>query len=139
MKHMVRVVLLAVAVALVAGACSNSKKDTASANASSPEDKRTSAAAVATGLKKIEATATDIAKSITTDKARAKKLTGDIEPVWEGIEGTVKANDQDSYITFEDNFAVLEKAAEDGDATKAQQGADAVSKAVSSYLAKYPG
>jgi outer membrane murein-binding lipoprotein Lpp len=140
MKRMVRVVLLVAGVTLVAGACSSSKKDTVSADSTAaPEDARTSAANVATGLKQIEATAADIAKAAGTDKARAQELDAKIEPVWKTIEGTVKANDQDSYITFEDNFAVLEKAAKDDDATKAQQGSDAVAKAVSAYLAKYPG
>jgi hypothetical protein len=40
---------------------------------------------------------------------------------------------------MENGFAVLEKAAGDGDAASAAKGADTVSTAVTSYLVKYPG
>jgi hypothetical protein len=40
--------------------------------------------------------------------------------------------------SMEDNFAVLERAADDGDAAAAK-GATAISSAVQAYLAKYPG
>jgi len=109
------------------------------ATSPAPEDVRASAATVAAGLKQIETTAASIATAAATDKSRAKDLDGQIEPVWMTIEGTVKANDPDAYITFEDNFSNLEKAADSGDATKAQSAATAVSQAVTAYLAKYPG
>jgi hypothetical protein len=40
---------------------------------------------------------------------------------------------------MEDNFAVLEKAAGNGDAGAASKGSAAISSAVQAYLAKYPG
>lgn len=103
-----------------------------------PEDRRASAAEVSKGLRQIETTAAEVAAA-GVDKARATRAAGRIEPVWETIEGTVKANDPDAYIAFEDAFALLENAADQGDAAKAQQGADSVSKTVAAYLAKYPG
>ena len=111
---------------------------TTSAPAASDEQPVT-AAAVATGLRKIEQTAKEIAESAGTDKARAVSLDGEIEPTWKPIEDTVKQNDENTYITMEDNFAVLEKAADDGDATAATKGASAISSAVQAYLAKYSG
>ena len=51
-----------------------------------------------------------------------KTLNDTIEPAWQPIEGTIKANDPDTYITFEDNFAVLGDAIDSDDAAKAQAG-----------------
>jgi hypothetical protein len=104
-----------------------------------PEDQRTTAAAVAEGMRKIDRIAQEIAESAGTDKARAASLAGQIEPAWQPIEGTVRSNDQDAYIAMEDNFAVLDKAAETGDAAGAARGATAISTTVQAYLAKYPG
>jgi hypothetical protein len=98
-----------------------------------------SAADVATGLRKIDQLAKDIAASAGTDKAKASSLDSQIEPTWQPIEDTIKANDENTYITMEDNFAVLEKAADDGDAAAATKGSAAISSAVQAYLAKYSG
>jgi hypothetical protein len=93
---------------------------------------------VATGLRKIDDTAKGVAAKAASDKAGAQALDAQIEPVWKTIEGTVKANSADGYATFEDNFPLLESAANAGDAAKAGTASTAVSKAVSDYLAKYP-
>ncbi len=98
-----------------------------------------SAADVATGLRKIDQLAKDIATSAGTDKTKAASLDSQIEPTWATIEDTVKQNDQNTYLTMEDNFAVLEKAADDGDAAAATKGSAAISSAVQAYLAKYSG
>lgn len=97
------------------------------------------AAEVATGLRKIDQIARQIAESAGTDKAKAASLDGQIEPAWKPIEDTVKQNDENTYLAMEDSFAVLEKAADDGDATAATKGSAAVSSAVQAYLAKYSG
>jgi hypothetical protein len=142
--RVIRVVLVAAAVSLTAMACSSDSKTATTSSSSSsssaaPEDVRAPAAAVAAGLQSIKTIAGSIAAAAGSDKAGAKAEVDKIEPVWQEIEGTVKANDPDAYITFEDSFAVLGTAADDGDAAKAQQGADSVAKAVDAYLAKYPG
>jgi len=138
----VRAVFVAVGLSMVVLACSSDAKSTTSASASSssaaPEDERASAADVATGLKGIDA----IGKAMVaagTDKLTLQAASDQIEPIWEGIEGTVKANDPDTYLAFEDTFAVLDKAAEDGDAAAAKTGSDKISATVTAYLAKYPG
>ncbi|HET9116633.1 MAG TPA: hypothetical protein VFN75_00905 [Pseudonocardiaceae bacterium] len=97
------------------------------------------AAGVATGLRKIDQLAKEIADSAGSDKARAASLDGEIEPTWKPIEDTVKQNDQNTYLAMEDSFAVLEKAADDGDAAAAAKGSAAISSAVQAYLAKYSG
>jgi hypothetical protein len=132
----VRLAVVLATLALFAGACGN---DTDTESKAAPEEKRTSAADVASGLAKIDASAKAVAAQAGTDKAKAEEASGQIEPVWEDIEGTVKANDQETYLTFEDNFALLENAAKDGDAAKASTAAAGVSKAVSDYVARYPG
>jgi hypothetical protein len=94
---------------------------------------------VATGLQNIDQIAKQIAASAGTDKAKAASLDGQIEPTWSTIEDVVKQNDSNTYLAMEDSFAVLEKAADDGDAAAAEKGSAAVSSAVQAYLAKYPG
>jgi hypothetical protein len=94
---------------------------------------------VTAGLKKIEASAKDVAERVATDNAKAKEAAEQIEPLWQKIEGTIKANDKDTYLAFEDNFALLETAAKEGDVTKAQRASAGVSKAITDYVRKYPG
>jgi hypothetical protein len=108
-------------------------------SAAAPQEQSANAAEVAAGLRKIDQLAKGIAESAGTDKARAASIDGQIEPTWKPIEDTVKANDQDTYLTMEDNFAVLEKAADEGDAAAATKGSAAISSAVQAYLAKYSG
>jgi len=97
-----------------------------------------SPAEVATGMADIKATVAAIAAA-GTDKEKMQSEVEKIEPAWAKIEGTVKANDVDAYLAFEDAFAVLEKAAEEGDAAAAKTAAGTVTQAVDDYLAKYPG
>jgi hypothetical protein len=129
-------VLLAVTVAAGGVACgSDDKKDTAAA----PEDLRAPAAEVTAGLGKIDALAAQIGLAASADAKVATEQAKGIEALWGPIEGTIRENDKDAYIRFEDDFAALEKAAEDGDGAKAQTAAADVSAAVKAYLAKYPG
>jgi hypothetical protein len=129
--------------ALAAAACSASKGATPPTSqmptsSQAPEEKRATAADVATGLRTIDATAKGVASKAAGDKTGAQALDAQIEPVWKTVEGTVKANSQDGYATFEDSFGLLESAANAGDAAKAGTASTAVSKAVADYLAKYP-
>ncbi len=121
----------------VAG-CGGGSRDDASSETKAPEALRTSAAAVAQGLAKIDTISTQIAVAA-SDKTKAGDLADQIEPVWQPIEGTVKANDAKAYLSFEDSFALLEGAAKDGDTSKAQQGAAGVTAAAGAYLKKFPG
>lgn len=106
--------------------------------AAAPERPAT-ATDVATNMRKIDAIAKQIAESAGADKAKAASLDAQLEPMWQPIEGTVKNNDQDTYLAMEDNFAVLEKAAGEGDAAAASMGSAGITSAVQSYLAKYSG
>jgi hypothetical protein len=134
-----------IGLALAASACSNDDTATVTPNQGStsksqaPEDVRAPDAQVSAGLKQIQDITAQAAQSAASDRSKAKDLTEQIEPVWEEIEGTVKANDADAYITFEDSFAALEKAVDSGDASKAQQAATTVATTATAYLQKYPG
>jgi hypothetical protein len=120
--------------------CSTAQEPPASTPAADPPAAAAvTPADVASGMRKIDETAKEIAVSAGTDKARASSLYGLIEPTWFPIEGTVKQHDQNTYLAMEDNFAVLENAANTGDAAAAGKGASAISSAVQDYLAKNPG
>jgi len=125
--------------ALALTGCGSSDDDgKAGASATpAPEQVTTSPQAVKVGLGKIVGIAAQIKEQI-ADKDKATPLDEGIEPIWATIEGTVKKNDADTYIALEDAFALLEDAVSSGDATKATSGAQAVTKAVAAYLAKYP-
>jgi hypothetical protein len=129
------VVLLALTVG--GAACGGDKEK----KATEPDryEVRASAKDVATGLGQIEALTNQVALAVSADAKAAKTQAEGIEKIWEPIEGTIRANDKDSYIRFEDDFAALEKAADAADSTKAQTAAKDVSDAVKAYLAKYPG
>ncbi len=112
----------------------SSTSDTASASptGTTPEDQRTTDAAVAEGMNKINALAADIAAA---PAAQGKTLSEGIEPLWMPIEGTVQENSQETYDAYEGAFTLLES----GDVTKAAEGAKAVDEATTAYLADYPG
>lgn len=112
----------------------DSTGDTASASptGTTPEDLRTSDAAVAKGMNDINSLAADIAAA---PAAQGKTLSDGIEPLWMPIEGTVQENSQETYDAYEGAFTLLES----GDVTKAQEGAKAVDDATTAYLADFPG
>ncbi|MCA1844725.1 MAG: hypothetical protein LC792_16340 [Actinobacteria bacterium] len=128
-------VVLAVAVGGVA--CGSDKRDENSEAA--PEDLRAPAAQVAKGLGDIDALVKQISATVGADAKAAKEQVEGIEKLWEPIEGTVRANDKDAYIRFEDDFAAMKKAVGDADASKTSSTANDVSEAVKAYVAKYPG
>jgi hypothetical protein len=97
-----------------------------------------SAHEVAQGLRKIQSIAVDASAYSSKDKAKAAESAGSIEGVWKTIEDTVRGNDKDAYIAFEDAFDKLGAAARAGDATEAGKAAHDVSTAVGAYLAKHP-
>jgi hypothetical protein len=118
---------------------SGSGSETESEGSTAPEDLRVSDAEVATGLQQIDDLAGQVASGVADGDDAAADVDDQIEPMWASIEGTVKENDEDVYITFEDDFANLVSAIDDSDAEGAQAAADSVSDAVSSYLADHPG
>ena len=126
-------------VVMGATACSSDSSDEKATATTAPEERRTSAAEVAAGLAKINATTAAIVTAAAVDMKKAESLAGDIEPDWLPIEGTIKENDPDTYIAFEDAFAVIEDAAVNGDDKKAATAAQDIATTSATYLAAYPG
>lgn len=125
--------------ALGSTACSKSDSRGSAPTTTTPEEARTTPAKVAASLGSINVTASKFAAAVGQDKAEAQDLLDQIEPTWYKIEGTVKANDEDAYIAFEDAFAVLSKANDKGDAALAAEAAHDVATATAAYLQAYPG
>jgi hypothetical protein len=141
-RVMATVAVLALGLSLAA--CGDDDDDAATDGAATeetaPEDVRASDAEVATGLQQIDGLVDEVASAVADgDDDAAVDANEQIEPAWFGVEGTIKANDEDVYITFEDNFATLGMAVDDGDAEAARTAADTVSETVSAYLADHPG
>ena len=123
-------------------ACSSGgggKTKDAKESTTSPEEHKAPAAEVVAGLTTINSTAAQIALATGADAKSAKELNDSIEPAWQKIEGTVRSNDADLYIRFEDDFAALKKAVDGGDAAKAQSSSADIADAVKTYQAKFPG
>jgi hypothetical protein len=137
-----RVVVAAVAVAALAMGCSDGSNAASAggsaATAPAPEDITTSPGAVLAGLQQIATIAAQVAAAGDA-KVRASSLADQIEPVWQKIEGTIKAADQNAYLAFEDNFALITTGAESGDTAKVSQGVAGMARATSDYLAKHSG
>lgn len=102
-------------------------------------EEKASPDAVAGGLQKIEDIAASTAEFVGKNNSKAEELHADIEPVWEKIEGTVKANDSSAYVSLEDSFTLLKIAAKSADPAKASKASEGLSSAVKTYLAAHPG
>jgi hypothetical protein len=128
---------VAVLLAITVGgmACGSDKK----AAAPDPHGLRASATEVAAGLGKLDSLVNQIGLAASADAKAAKNHVKEIEEIWAPIEGTIRENDKDAYIRFEDDFAAIEKGVDAGDATRTQSSTADVSAAVKAYLAKYPG
>ena len=141
--RVIRPLIVLLAIGALVGACSSSGDSSGDASDAvttlAPEDVKAPAAAVTKGLNEIKGFADEVAATAGTDKAAAQAASDKIEPVWMTIEGTVKSNDEEIYLTFEDSFTTLANAADSGDAASAKTAAADVTNAVQDYLAKYPG
>jgi hypothetical protein len=93
---------------------------------------------VAEGLKTIQHSGEEVAEYAGQDKVKAQKYAAEVEPVWGLIEDTIRSNDKDAYVAFEDAIEGLEAAATAGDAKKAEEASGALAKTAQAYLAKFP-
>lgn len=143
-KRLAGSLLVVLAIGGLVAACGDDDDGTVGGGGSTttttaPEDARASDADVADGLTTIDGLGKDIAAAVQSgDIAGADDLHSQIEPVWQRIEGTIKANDEDTYLTFEDTFAAVGLAIEGKDAAKAADASSAISAAVAAYLQAHP-
>ena len=146
MLRWTRLLLVVLAVAALGAACGGDDDDaggggatdTATTAAPAPEDLRPPASEVSAGLQQIDGIVQQAAAAVGTDQDQATELAGSVTPIWFSIEGTIKANDVDTYLNFEDAFAGLNGAAQKGDTARAATIATNVSQYIADYLAKYP-
>jgi hypothetical protein len=103
---------------------------------SAAEGARVSDAEVAEALQTIQVIAGDVVSS-GTNKAKAAMIAEGVDPIWERIEATIKANDADSYATLEKGLVNLAEGA--GDPAKAGGAAGILASAAKFYVAKFPG
>ena len=133
--------LVLLALAFVGTACGgdDDSSGATTTTTAAPEDTRASDADVAAGLRTITGIGDDVAAALKAgDATKAKALVEKIEPAWQAIEGTIKANDQEVYLSFEDAFAAIGLAAKDGDADKATAVAGDIRTAADAYLEAHP-
>lgn len=138
-RRTIGVLLGAALIAFVLAACGSGSDDgsgTATGTAPIPEDVIAPDAEVTAGLRRLAATAAQIAADPGSESAKA--AVGRLEPAWAPVEGTVLKNDKDRYLLIEEALGLLEKGA-DGDAAKAVRGAKTMTDAVTAYLTKFPG
>ena len=103
-----------------------------------PEDRRVSDAEVTSGLAQLQTQVEQAAGSAGSDAATAKTQADTAFETWERIEGTIKRNEQDLYLRFEDALSDVRTGARDGDAAKAQRGAADITTISGEYLATHP-
>ena len=135
-----RLAVSALMVATMAlGACGTDDGDAADSGptTTAPEQKVSSDADVAAGLAKMRASLDELIAA-GSDAAKAGAANDELEPVWKDIEGTIKTNEPDVYITIEDAMSELSAGVE-GDEEKGALGITDLTSAIDEYLAKYPG
>lgn len=144
MRCVARRLIPAIAVLVIASVFTACGGDDGSAGATTttttaPEEARASDAEVAAGLATIKKLATDISEAVKAkDDAKVSELVAQIEPAWAKVEGTIRANDEDTYLAFEDAFAAIGRAVKASDAAKMAETASAITTAADNYLKAYP-
>ena len=143
-KRLTASLLALLALASLAAACGDDDDSSASTDhiteVTAPEDVKAPADEVAAGLTEMDELAKRVVAAVEADDTdKATELYDETHETWEEVEGTIKDNDEDAYLAFEDALASLQTAARDGDLDKARAASSDISTAVSSYLEAYPG
>ena len=134
-----------VAVALVVGAlmlmgCGSSKRDKpATETTAAPEDVVVSDAAVATGFAELIPQAATTAQKVAAKAPDAKAAVTRMYDTWFTFEGTVRKKEQSLYLDLEDALVAIKAGQEQGDGTKALDGAATVASLAATYLEAHPG
>jgi iron uptake system EfeUOB component EfeO/EfeM len=133
-----RAAALALSVLLLLGvtACGDDKGSDAEADESAETYEIVPDAQVTAGLAASRQLMADIeaGKQADTTKALATLFDG-----WASYEGTVKQNEVNLYLDFEDALAAFQKATKANNATDAKEASTKFDTTAQSYLAKHPG
>jgi hypothetical protein len=107
------------------------------AGRSDAAEEKVSPATVSEGLKTIQR-ATEAVIAAGADKTKAEEAAKAITPVWELSDATIRANDNDAYVEFEDALDNISAAALAGDAKQADEAARIFKSTAASYVGKFP-
>ena len=94
-------------------------------------------AQVTAGLAELQQMGVGVTAAITA----GTDATADVDEMfekWESIEGTIKQNEVEMYLTFEDSLANIRKAAKEKDAAAAATAVQTFGTTAASYLSKHP-
>jgi ABC-type glycerol-3-phosphate transport system substrate-binding protein len=134
------VAVAGVSAVLLVSCGSDSKTDSSAATdgteAEAPEGVTVPDATVTAGLTKSSADITALAARVGNGATEA-----DVDELfedWEKYEGTVKANEVDTYLALEDALAAMKSAVKANDATAAKKAADDFTTSAHDYLTKHP-
>ena len=120
---------------LLAACGSDSGSKPAATTTEPPEEKTVPDAQVTAGLATLQATMSKLAASpeLATNGALDELLGG-----WAAIEGIIKQNEVDMYLSFEDALAAFTKAGKAKDAAAMAAAAAAFATTAKAYLAEHP-
>lgn len=102
------------------------------------EDVLADPAEVREGLGVLKGLVTEIAGKLGSDRDRAREAAAELRPVWESIEGRVKAEDAATHQSLEERFVEISAATERKDEAAAKAAAGGVVAAADAYLATHP-
>jgi ABC-type glycerol-3-phosphate transport system substrate-binding protein len=133
--------LVALGVSAMLLAACGSDSDSGSANndgteAEAPEGVKVSDATVTAGLTKSSADMAALAARV--GSGATEDDVDELFEDWEKYEGTVKANEVDTYLALEDSFAAMKSAVKSDDSAAAKQAAEDFKAAADGYLTKHP-
>lgn len=103
----------------------------------SPEDHIADDAAVTAGLGRMARTAATIASTVAAG-TKVEDAQDQLEVDWQQVEGTVRQNEPDMYLEFEEDLGAIDKAAAAADATATAESIADLATVTASYLAKHP-
>jgi hypothetical protein len=126
--------------AILLAACGSDSDSGSSGNegteAAAPEDVKVPDATVTAGLTASSAAMTSLAARVGSGATAAD--VDELFEQWEGYEGTVKANEVETYLALEDAFAAMKSAIKSDDSAAAKKAAEDFKAAADEYLTKHP-
>jgi len=104
--------------------------------AGSPEDNKAPMEEVLAGLPKIKAAGDEAATAAAAgDFDAALASYEELHEIWEEVEGTIKDTDRDAYEAIETAQGLIKDGAENEDADRVAQGAEAQATAIDEFVA----
>lgn len=103
-----------------------------------PEERIVPDSQVTAGIATLEEQAGRVESLVATDPAAAEKVAADAQEHWLTFEGTVKKNETDMYLRFEDALSDLNLGAQKGSVEQVKRGATDLRQVAADYLAARP-